>query len=459
MSAPQRPDISRLATVRADGGRVAIHPADVRGRFITRRRAVFALLLAFYVAAPLVKLDGRPLVHLDVASRKFFLFGATFNAQDFWIVLFLLTTFGFGLLFVTAWLGRVWCGWACPQTVFLEGIFRPIERFFDGPREKRLRAALQPLTVRRALRAVAKHAAYLLAASFLTHVALSLFVTAWDLLAMVRDGPFAHPVAFTWSAVVTGLLYFNFAWFREQLCVIVCPYGRLQSVLTDRDSLIVGYDAARGEPRGRAGTTSGSCVDCHRCVQVCPTGIDIRQGLQMECLTCAQCVEACDEVMDKLHRPRGLIRYDSAHGLAGQPRRVLRPRLFAYAGLAAASLIALTSALILRSPFEANLLRARGVPWTAAGDGLIRNQFELHLVNKSSQKETYEISVAGPPTAQIVLPRRELHIESLESVRLPFFVSAQSGEHPGGFGLEVLIRERRSGAERTVQARFLGPRG
>ncbi len=454
-----RPDIGRLATVRADGGRVAIHPADVRGKFIRARRWVFAALLAIYIAAPLVKVNGRPLVHLDVASRRFYLFGDTFNAQDFWIVLFLLTTFGFGLLFVTAWVGRVWCGWACPQTVFLEGLFRPIERFFDGPREKRLRMQKAPWTFGRMARAVGKHAAYLLVASFLTHVALSLFLSAWDLFGMIREGPANHPVAFTWSVVVTGLIYFNFAWFREQLCVIVCPYGRLQSVLTDRDSLIIGYDAKRGEPRGRAGTTTGACVDCNRCVQVCPTGIDIRQGLQLECLGCMQCIDACDAVMMKVGRPVGLIRWDSAKGFAGEKKRTLRPRLLIYGALAVASVVALTSALVLRSPFEANLLRARGVPWVAAGEGEVRNQFELHLVNKSPEKTTYAVAIAGPDAAKFVLPQKEISVGSLESFRLPLFVTARTKDVPAGFEFTVQVSDRRTGKERLMTGKFLGPQG
>ncbi len=454
-----RPDIGKLSTVRDDGGRVAIHPADVRGKFIRARYVFFAVLLAIYIALPLVKVNGRPLVHLDVASRRFYLFGDTFNAQDFWIVLFLLTTFAFGLFFVTTWVGRVWCGWACPQTVFLEGVFRPIERFFDGPREKRLRAQKARWTFPRAARAVGKHATYLAAASFLTHVAMSLFLSAWDLLAMVREGPVHHPVAFAWSVVVTGLIYFNFAWFREQLCIIVCPYGRLQSALTDRDSLIVGYDVKRGEPRGRAGTTTGACVDCNRCVQVCPTGIDIRQGLQLECLGCMQCIDACDEVMIKLNRPTGLIRWDSAKGLAGEPRRVLRPRLFIYGALMVASIAALVTVLVMRSPFEANLLRARGVPWVAAGEGAVRNQFELHLVNKSPEKTTYGIAVTGPDAASFVVPQMELQVGSLESFRLPLFVTARPDEVPEGFEFTVQISDRNTGESRGVKGRFLGPKG
>src|SRR5215217_8954410 len=220
-------DAPHSASLRTDGRRETIHPSDVKGRFLTRRRVLFAALMAFYLALPLLRVGGHPAVHLDVAARRFYLFGATFNAQDFWLVLFLATTAGFALLFATAWLGRVWCGWACPQTVFLEGLYRPIERWVDGPRERRLKQQRASWTFARAGRAVVKHALYLLVSLAISHVALSLFLSAGQLLAMVREGPAAHPVPFVWAVVVTGLLHFNYVWFREQLCVAFCPYGRL----------------------------------------------------------------------------------------------------------------------------------------------------------------------------------------------------------------------------------------
>ncbi len=299
-----------------DGKHKRPYPADVSGRFVTRRRIVYGALISLWVALPWIPIHGHPAVFLDVDRRQFFLFGLTFNSQDVWLLFFLLSGVGFGLLFATAVLGRVWCGWACPQTVFLEALFRPIERLFQGPRNVALRRAASGVTFDRAWRTAATHAAYVLAAALVAHVFLAYFVSLPKVFAMVRTRPGAHPEAFAWMVITTAVMYANFAFFREQLCVVVCPYGRLQSVLLDDDSLVVGYDEQRGEPRGKAKTAKGGCVDCNRCVVVCPTGIDIRDGLQLDCIACTACIDACDEVMDKLSRPRGLVRYDSLRGPA-----------------------------------------------------------------------------------------------------------------------------------------------
>jgi cytochrome c oxidase accessory protein FixG len=466
MALPQSPGpgTGQLSSIRSDGSRVAIHPSDVKGRFVSWRRLVYAVLIAFYVALPLVRVGGHPAVHLDVAARRFYLFGGTFNAQDFWLVLFLLTTAGFSLLFATAWLGRVWCGWACPQTVFLEGVYRRIERWIEGPRERRLKLAAGPWTPERVGRAVAKHGAFLLVSWLLSHVALALFVSMKDLGSMVREGPDGHGVPFTWAMAVTGALYFNFAWFREQLCVVLCPYGRLQSAMQDRDSVIIGYDVARGEPRGRLvkarlalpeAPRPGDCVDCRKCVTACPTGIDIRNGLQMDCIACAQCVDACDEVMEKVGRPQGLIRYDSLNGLAGQPRRVLRPRLLVYGGLLLVSAVALTVSLVGRTPFEANLLRFQGMPYLLEAT-TVRNQFELHLVNKNPTDSTFTVRVDSPVPASVVVPQREVKLGSLESFRVPLFITVERTQRVP-FTFQIEVADQASGQVKRLEARFLGP--
>jgi cytochrome c oxidase accessory protein FixG len=353
--------------------------------------------------------------------------------------------------------------------VFLEGVYRRIERWTEGPREARRKLAAAPWTAGKVARKAAKHALFFLVSFFLAHVFLSFFVSLPGLLGMMAGDPRRHLAAFAWVTAITGLLYFNFAWFREQLCIILCPYGRLQSALTDRHSLIVGYDARRGEPRGRlaraeramaaaglAPAPRGDCVDCQRCVVVCPTGIDIRNGLQLECIGCAQCVDACDEVMDRLGRPRGLVRYDSLQGLAGAKKRTLRPRLAFYGVLLAAAAVALAVGVGARTPFEANLLRVRGAPYVLEGGG-VRNQFELHLINKNPTPTTFEIELESPVKAAITLASKRITVGSLESFRLPFFVSVAEADYRGPFELELEVEDSASGKERELEVRFLGP--
>jgi cytochrome c oxidase accessory protein FixG len=442
----------------ADGRRRLVVPADVRGRFQRARRVVFALLVALWAALPVVRVGGAPAVFLDVVARKFYLFGLTFNAQDAWLVFFALTGFGFGLVYVTALAGRVWCGWACPQTVFLEGLFRPVERLFEGPREKRLRRDAGPLTIERALRKAGKHVAFLLLAFAVAHLFLAYFVSWSRLPGLLRSPPLAHPEAFAWALGTTALFYVNFAWFREQSCVVLCPYGRMQSALLDDDSLVVGYDTARGEPRGKVGREgAGDCVDCGRCVAVCPTGIDIRNGLQLDCLACTACIDACDAIMDKLGRARGLIRYDSQNGLAGRPRRLLRPRLALYTALLALGAVVATFALRGRRDFEASLARLPGAPYALEG-GEVRNAFQLHLVNKRAGREAFSLRVEAPPSVAVVLPMSRVEVEGLGDARVPVFLSMPRGAFDRDEPVRVVVRREGAppGKAFETRATFLG---
>ncbi len=452
--------------MRPDGSRLMVHPADVRGKWLTRRRLLFVLLIGFYVVAPLVPIGGHPSILLDFANRRFFLFGHTFNAQDFWMVVLLALTFVFALLLVTAWRGRLWCGWACPQTVFLEGVYRPIERFFDGSREQRMRLAKEPMTMARGVRATAKHLSFLAVSLAIAHAAAAIFVGPWELLAMIREGPSSHWVAFGLIIGFATILEFNFAWFREQFCVVVCPYGRMQSILHDRDSITVTYDERRGEPRGKiakhaaaAAPPLGDCIDCQRCVVVCPTAIDIRNGLQMECLACLQCVDACDEVMVKIGRPTGLIALMSSQKQKGLPVRTLRPRLVIYALLMLVASSILLGALGTRTPFEANLLRpSGGNPFVVDGEN-IRNAFDIHLVNKNPQAATFDIEVTSPVEADIKVSTPRVTVPSLSDLHLAVSVAIERERLAAPVMLTVVVRDHATGAARTQTLRFLAPFG
>lgn len=444
-----------------DGKHKRPYPADVRGRFIRSRRVVFWLLIALWAALPWIPIGGHPAVFLDVDARQFFLFGLTFNAQDVWLMFFMLSGVGFGLVYATAILGRVWCGWACPQTVFLEAVFRPIERLINGPRNVALRRIRTGARVDfdRLWRAIATHAAYLVAALLVAHVLLAYFVSIPHVFQMVRAKPAAHPEAFAWTIAITAVMYGNFAFFREQLCVVICPYGRLQSLLLDDDSLVVGYDERRGEPRAKTTVKgAGDCVDCNRCVVVCPTGIDIRHGLQMDCIACTQCIDACDEVMDKLGRERGLVRYDSLRGLRGEKRKLLRPRLYGYTVALVVGIIVAFFAFRSREPFEANVVRLSGTPYSREG-GTIRNAFELHLVNKGGQPMTFDIEAVEAPDLAFVVAMKNVTVDALGSQRVPVFVTMEQSKFVTDRPFVVRIRGTDSRGRTTqhdARAVFLG---
>jgi cytochrome c oxidase accessory protein FixG len=450
------PIIEQASALRSDGRRNFVVPADVSGRFTLRRRLAYVLLIAIYVITPWVEIGGHPAVFLDIQRRAFYLFGATFNAQDFWMAFFLLSGLGFLLILATALWGRVWCGYACPQTVFLDGVFRRIERLIEGPRNARLKrekAGMTPLSV---ARKIAKHTAFILVSFVVAHVFLSYFVSIPALFDMMRDRPREHPEAFAWAFAMTGVMYFNFAWFREQLCIIICPYGRLQSVLTDAHTLVIGYDEARGEPRGKAKSAArGDCVDCARCVVVCPTGIDIRNGLQLDCIGCAACIDACDEVMHKLGRPQGLVRYDSLNGLSGKPKQFLRPRLYLYAFLGALGLAVATFALQRHTPFEANLLRLSGAAFVLSDDAqTVRNALELHLVNKRGDPVKFTLRPASGSELEYVIAQPSLTLPALGSQRVPVFVTGPNDRTART--LRIVVDD--GVAPRTIEGPFVAPR-
>jgi len=418
-------------------------------------------LMGIWAALPWIPIEGHPAVFLDVPARRFYLFGASLNAQDFWLAFFLLSGVLFGLFLLAATLGRAWCAWACPQTVFLEGLFRPIERLLEGPRNTHLARDAAPMSLDKLWRKVVKHTLFVGMALLVAHVFLAYFVSVPSLFTMISDGPAAHPAAFAWTSAVGLVFYGNFAFFREQLCLVVCPYGRLQSTLADDDSWVVGYDEARGEPRGKGVRREGlgACIDCNRCVVVCPTGIDIRNGQQIDCIGCTQCIDACDEVMDKTHQPRGLVRYDSLRGLRGEKRRWLRPRLAFYGVLGLLGAAVTFAAVRSREPVHAQLLRLPGSPYILEREGereITRNQFELHLVNPSDARLEVSITYTTDAPEAEVLGAREVTLEGGEDRHVVIVVRASTA--PGNDHSRLFVRLAIPDEDsRTLEAPVLGP--
>ncbi len=396
-----------LGTLNDDGSRQWVRPRRSPGRFLTSRAVVGWLLIVLFVCLPFVKVGGRPVVLLDVPARQFLLFGRTFLATDGVLLMLLLLSIFVGVFWLTALLGRVWCGWACPQTVYMELLFRPIEQWIEGGRSGQLRLDSRGGGWRRPL----KYVVFVVLSVLVANVFLLYFVGVGRLGEWIVAGPAANPTGFLVMAVTAGLVFFNFAYFREQMCTVACPYARFQSVMLDQDSLIIGYDATRGEPRGKVGKVDGDCVDCFACVVTCPTGIDIRDGLQMECIACAQCIDACDTVMDKLSRPRGLIRYTSQKALAGKPTRKLRPRTMIYPLLLTVLVGSLAFAGGSQRSAEVTILRGLGAPFVQDERG-VRNQIRVKIQNRGGEARRFKIDLLGPSEAQLIAPENPLEISS-----------------------------------------------
>jgi cytochrome c oxidase accessory protein FixG len=451
------PDLDSVYTINSDGSRNFLHPADVKGRFQVRKNVVFAILLVIYAVVPWIRVGGHPLVHIDLVDRSAYLAGHTFTNQDFYLLFFLVSGLGFALFVVTSLWGRIWCGYACPQTVFLEGVYRKIERLIEGPRDVRIRRNLGPWTADKAWRKGVKHAVFLGLAFLNAHIFVAYFIEPPELLQWMGGNPREHWATFLWVTVWTGLLYFDFAWFREQLCLIICPYGRAQSALVDTDTLVIGYDEKRGEPRSRKSEDGGDCIDCYRCVAVCPTGIDIRNGLQMECVGCANCVDACDDIMERVGRPKGLIRYDSKRGFDGEPRRSLfRPRTIAYAVAALVGLGVFGVSLAGRSGFELLILRQRGLPYTL-DESEIRNVFNLNVQNKSERRAVYHLEAAAGDPVRLVVAQPRLEVESLADATTSIVARVDRGAYAGNVPVTVAVTDSASGERQDLDLTFRGP--
>lgn len=453
------PTRDSVTTINDDGSRYFLYPADVHGWFTRWRRHTGLALIAIYVLLPWIPVNGYPAVFLDLAERRFHFFGYTLAAQDAWLLFFALTGVGFSLFFVTALLGRVWCGYACPQTVFLEHIYRRIERMVEGDAPARRQLAAAPMTGRKLARRILKHGLYLLTTLVITHLFLAYFVSWPEVWHMMSSAPGQNWASFVFMAIATGILYFNFAWFREQLCIVICPYGRLQSALSDDNTVTIGYDAKRGEPRGKVGTpNAGACIDCNRCVQVCPTGIDIRHaGLQLECIGCAACIDACDEVMTKLKRPTGLIRYDSLAAFAGGKTRWVRPRTIIYFILLLIGITVASFAFSTVKPANMIVFRMSGAAYFVDRED-VRNQFMLRIVNKRNEPVTYLVSLSGVPdevkqsgfTAPVT-------VAPLAEQVSPLVLMVERKHYSGPFKFTVKVQDAQKTFTLERQIEFLGP--
>jgi len=458
---PKKPDLVSVTTINRDGSRYFLQPSEAQGRFTRWRRLSGLLLITIYAALPWIRINGAPAVFLDVLNRRFYFFGLTLAAQDLWVLFFLIAGLGFALFFVTALFGRLWCGWACPYTVFLDYVYRRIEFWLegDGPARRRLDGA--PWNRNKILRRGTKWLLYFIVSLVIAHVFLSYFVSLERLWGMMGGSPLDHVRSFGVVAFLTAVLYFCFTWFREQFCIIMCPYGRLQSALTDDDTINIGYDERRGEPRGKpTDPEAADCIDCRRCVNVCPTGIDIRDGLQLECIGCAACIDACDTVMDRVGRPRGLIRYDSLNRFAGRKTRLLRPRLVIYTlvFLLGGALLGVTAFKNAR-PITAEFTRTRiGNSAFLENEQAIVNPWKLRLINKRNQPLTFKVTLENPPRGLLLVGLESaLEFPPRKEDQLSLSLVWQKQHYPGPAKVTLHVKANPGNSHVRETLDFLGP--
>jgi cytochrome c oxidase accessory protein FixG len=443
----------RLATTDESGHRVYLYPADVQGRYHRRRLWVHAVLVAVFLLLPWVQINGYQSVLLDIAHRRFVIFGLAFWAHDAPMLMFVFGSVLIGISLLTAIKGRLWCGWGCPETVFVEFVYRRIERWIAGNAVQRRRLAEAPWSFHKLRIFALKWLAFLAVTLIITHSFLAYFIGTEELAHWITRSPAEHPTAFSVMMFTTAVLLFSFGWFREQFCIIMCPYGRFQSVLMDEHSLAVIYDQPRGEPRRGPEVpkeAQGDCISCNRCVQVCPTGVDIRRGVQLECVACTACIDACDEVMLNQHKEPGLIRYTTQQALEGKQPQPLRARVVILATVLVGILAALALVLITRDPVKTTVFNAKNVPFTRLTpnqpDPLIANQFFLVSSNYTFEDAGIEMRVADPTLAgkvKIIVPTGKLHVAAGQEVKNPFLVEFhQSLLTQGRLRLVLQLRKR-----------------
>lgn len=396
-----------LGNVTPDGSRLKIHPRKPRGRFHRARVGMSWILLAILFGGPFVKINGHPLLLLNIVERKFVIFGVPFWPQDLYLFLLVVLTFVVFIVLFTSIFGRLWCGWACPQTIFLEMVFRKIEYLIEGDAVQQRRLDKADWTGSKIAKKSLKHGIYLSLSFLIANTFLAYVIGIEELYVIVTDPPSQH-LGGLFSITIFSLLFYGvFSRFREQACIIACPYGRWQSVMVNRETVAVTYDYKRGEPRGKlrqggkAVEGRGDCVECRQCVQVCPTGIDIRNGIQMECVNCTACIDACDEVMDRVDRPRGLIRYSSLSRIEDGRQKVFTPRTLGYSAVLIALLVTVVVLFSTRAEVQAVILREPGRLYNELPDGRLSNFYSVKIINKTFEEIPVTVRLDAPAEGEL----------------------------------------------------------
>lgn len=461
-----------VATISKEGTRNFIFPKKPKGKYYTRRTWFSIFYLVVFFTLPFIKVHGEPWLMLNVLERKFIIFGLIFWPQDFYLFGIAMVTFVVFIALFTVVYGRIFCGWACPQTIFMEMVFRKIEYWIDGDSNKQKQLKAMPWNGEKIRKRVTKFIAFYGLSFLIANFFLAYLISMDQLLEYVTHP--AQSIGTLISLLVfTTVFFFVYWWFREQACIVVCPYGRLQGVLLDKNSIIVAYDHKRGEPRGKASkkqaeqapnyvpeVKQGDCVDCDACVRVCPTGIDIRNGTQLECVNCTACMDACDAIMTNLNKPTGLVRYASENSIRDGVQLKLTWRIKAYSAVLVLLLSLLTFLLVSRSDLDIRLMRTSGMTYTSLPDGRIENLYTLKMVNKTHEDLPFTVQLEGTPgeISYVGANSDSLIVKKEDYKNLQFFIRLNRDAVKGWkTELKLAVYDKDNKKIKTVTAKFIGP--
>lgn len=454
---------NEISTVDASGNRIWVYPKKPKGRYTTYRTIVAVILIGALLLGPFLKINGHPLLLLNVFERRFIIFGTPFWPQDMYLfAIATIALFVFIILFTSSF-GRIWCGWTCPQTLFMEMVFRKIEYLIEGDANKQRKLNAAPWTSDKILKKGSKFFIFLLVSLIISHTLMAYLIGADQMLAIISQPPAENMSGFMGLIFFTGLFFWVFAYFREQACTVVCPYGRLQGVLLGKDSIVVIYDWLRGEPRGRlkkgeVQQDKGDCIDCKLCVHACPTGIDIRNGTQLECVNCTTCIDACDEVMTKIDKPKGLIRFSSFNGIKEGKLKIFTTRIIAYSVVSVILVFLLGFLLVTRTEVEATVLRVPGQLYQRTEDGGIANLYTIQFINKTFDPIELNVDIKDEKgSIKRVGGINTILVPVNQTVDGVFFVNLDEDDLDG-YKTQIIFRILRDGEViDEIKTNFLGP--
>jgi cytochrome c oxidase accessory protein FixG len=451
-----------VATIKKDGSRNYIHSKQPKGKLYKLRSYFSYFYLLVFLILPFIKVHDEPLFMLNVLGRKFIILGMVFWPQDFFIFGIGMLTFVVFIIVFTVAFGRIFCGWACPQTIFMEMVFRKIEYFLDGDFKKQNQLKQMPWNGFKIRKRVTKFIIFFAISFIIANYFLSYLISMDTVLAYYQ-----HPAdsigTFISLLIFTTVFFFVYWWFREQACIVVCPYGRLQGVLLDKNSIVVAYDNVRGEPRGKSSTAEeknehGDCIDCKACVRVCPTGIDIRNGTQMECVNCTACIDACDEIMTNIHKPVGLVRYASDNSIRRGRKLVFNTRLKAYTAVLTLLVLLLLFLIISRSEVDVTLMRVSGMSYQKYPDGSFSNLYNLKLANKTRHDISIRLHLEGVKGEIVPVGSSNWVVKREDYTAMEFFIKLKPEEiHGWRTEFKVVVDDGEDKIIKSVKAKFIGP--